>query len=234
MGVNQSPPVITIDGPSGTGKGTLCAELAKCLGWHMLDSGAIYRLLALSVQDKSFQDVSAIVQAAYELDFHFDLEGRVFLGHEDVSLSIRQEACGQRASQLGALPEIREALLARQRAFLEAPGLVTDGRDMGTVVFPQALVKFYLNASQEIRAGRRHAQLKAQGICVSLAQVADELAARDARDSSRTHAPLMPATEAVVIDTTDLPISEVLEKMLSHLRGRGVFGEGVESPSKIT
>lgn len=233
MGVRQSSHVITIDGPSGTGKGTLCAKLAEYLGWHMLDSGAIYRLLALSVQEKKIEvkDVQSIKTAADALDFRFEPGGAVWLGEQEVSLAIRQEACGQLASQISVYPEVRQALLERQRAFLKMPGLVTDGRDMGTVVFPDAGLKFYLIASQEVRAHRRYLQLKAQGICVTLAQVLSELASRDERDSSRAHAPLMPAKDAVVIDTTDLKASEVLEEMLAVVKARGILDGGKDRHS---
>lgn len=260
--------VITIDGPSGTGKGTLCAKLAAHLGWHMLDSGAIYRLLALRIlkEKGDERDIPMITNAAQTLRFRFTPEGGVWLGatqarsashekstakqttpqppyyghllpvsgekgdmkesylEEEVSQLIRDESCGQLASKISVYPEVRQALLARQRAFLEAPGLVTDGRDMGTVVFPDAQLKFYLMASADMRAQRRYLQLKAQGICANLAQVATELAARDERDSSRAHAPLMPAKDAIVIDTTHLQVSEVFQKMLVIVNEKGILG----------
>lgn len=209
-------PVITIDGPSGTGKGTICALLADNLGWHRLDSGAIYRLLALNVEQQQIdlEDEAALVKQALNLNISFEKDGRTLLNNRDVHHAIRTESCGQLASKLGAIPALREALLKRQRDFLNPPGLVTDGRDMGTVVFPQAFLKFFLTASVEARSHRRYAQLKEQEICVSLAQVVSELIVRDERDSSRIVSPLTPAQDAIVIDTTALSVVEVFERVL--------------------
>lgn len=217
-------PVITIDGPSGTGKGTIAALLADHLGWHRLDSGAIYRLLALRVAEAGIdlEDEAAICREALALTFSFEHEGRVLLYSKEVSHAIRTEHCGQLASKLGAKLAVREALLQRQRAFLQPPGLVADGRDMGTVVFPHAHPKFYLTASLEVRANRRYSQLKAKGICVSLAQVIDELKDRDERDRTRVASPLKKATDAIVIDTTSMSIIEVFEHVIhevKHARG---------------
>ena len=215
-------PVITLDGPSGTGKGTVCHLLAKHLHWNMLDSGAIYRVLAYAAQQKGItsQDVNQLIQLAGSIDLRFESsetnETQVILDNENISKEIRSEACGQDASQIAVIPEVRTALLERQRDFAQAPGLVTDGRDMGTVVFPDALLKVYLYASEEERAKRRHLQLQEKGINVRLAQVVDELVKRDTRDTSRTHAPLKPAHDAVQIDTTGLSIAQVLEKVI-HL-----------------
>ena len=208
-------PVITLDGPSGTGKGTLCHRLAEALGWHVLDSGVLYRALGLLAEKRgvALDAVDALVDLAHVLPIMFDkqeiiLDG-VRVGHE-----LRTEACGARASQLAAIPEVRAALLERQRAFAELPGLVTDGRDMGTVVFPEADLKIYLDASSEERARRRYLQLKATGKNVNLAQVIGELTKRDARDMAREHAPLMAAHDAVTVDTTNRSVEEVFEQLL--------------------
>ncbi len=188
-------PVITLDGPSGTGKGTLCHGLAAKLGWHFLDSGAIYRVLAYVIRSQGipFDAIDRIVAQAHTLDFHFKAAAvdtiLVYSGQDEISAAIRTERCGQDASQLAAIPEVRLALLARQRAFAQLPGLVTDGRDMGTVVFPDAALKIYLYASPEERGMRRYLQLKKQGINATLAQVVDELTARDKRDINRAHSP---------------------------------------------
>ena len=213
-------PVITLDGPSGTGKGTICHLLANHLDWHVLDSGCIYRVLAYAVRKRAidFGDIGSIVTLAHRLDVRFEtdphLKSSVFLDNNDVFEEIRSEECGQDASKIAVVPEIREALLARQRAFAKFPGLVTDGRDMGTVVFPDANLKVYLYASAEARAERRFFQLKEKGINVSLAQVVDELTKRDARDMGRQHAPLKPAEDAVQLDTTGLTIVQVFNNVL--------------------
>lgn len=217
---DKSIPVITLDGPSGTGKGTICHMLANHLDWHVLDSGCIYRVLAYAVKKNAvnFDDISGIVKLAYGLDIRFEtdphLKSTVILDNEDVFEQIRSEECGQDASKIAVVPEIRDALLARQRAFAILPGLVTDGRDMGTVVFPEAILKIYLYASAEARAERRFFQLKENGINVSLAQVVDELAKRDARDMGRQYAPLKPANDAFQLDTTGLTIVQVFDNVL--------------------
>lgn len=214
---SDKPPVITLDGPSGTGKGTLCHMLAEHLNWHFLDSGAIYRVLAYAARkrDLDLNDVDNLVALAHRLNLRFVVGGLVLLDEADISDAIRAERCGQEASQIATIPEIRAALLARQRAFSALPGLVTDGRDMGTVVFPDAILKIYVYASAEERARRRYLQLKDSGNDVRLAQVVDELAKRDERDTARTHSPLKPAQDAVQIDTTGLTIVQVFEKVLS-------------------
>jgi CMP/dCMP kinase len=223
---DQNVPVITLDGPSGTGKGTICHLLAKHLKWHMLDSGAIYRVLAYAARKRGIatHQVDALVDLAKILDLHFKLshegEPQVILDNENVHQAIRSEQCGQDASQIAVIPEVRQALLARQRDFAKAPGLVTDGRDMGTVVFPNAVLKIYLDANQEERAKRRYLQLKDSGINVSLAQVVEELVKRDTRDTARTHAPLKPADDAVLIDTTGLNIVQVTEIILKLIKER--------------
>lgn len=219
--MNNVIPVITLDGPSGTGKGTLCHMLAKQLGWHFFDSGALYRVLAHAacVQEIPVNDVEALVDLAYGLNVRFALNHEqtsiVLLDGHDISEAIRSEQCGQNASRIAIIPEVRQALLARQRAFAMLPGLVTDGRDMGTVVFPDAVLKIYLYASEQARAMRRYLQLKEKDNHVNLAQVVDELTTRDARDMARLHAPLKPADDAVHIDTTDLTIEEVFQRVLT-------------------
>lgn len=229
MNENKIVPVITLDGPSGTGKGTICHMLANHLNWHVLDSGCIYRLLAFAAQKRhiDFDDIPAMVELAHHLDIRFETDphrqGAVILDNENVFDSIRSEACGQEASKIAVVPEIREALLARQRSFARAPGLVTDGRDMGTVVFPDAILKVYLYASPEERAQRRYFQLKEKGINVSLAQVVDELGKRDARDMARLYAPLKPAEKAVKVDTTGLTIVQVFDNILKILEGHSFF-----------
>lgn len=219
-------PVITLDGPSGTGKGTLCHLLAKHLQWNMLDSGAIYRVLAHAIRKNNidFQDINQISELARTLDLRFesseDNASLVILNDEDVSTAIRSEQCGQDASKIAAIPEVRAALLERQRNFAQSPGLVTDGRDMGTVVFPDAVLKVFLYADEQERANRRYLQLKEKGNNVSLAQVVEELVKRDTRDTARTHAPLKPADDAVQIDTTRLTIVQALNTVLKLIEER--------------
>jgi cytidylate kinase len=213
-------PIITLDGPSGTGKGTLCHMLANHLNWHVLDSGCLYRVLAFAAKNRAieFTDIESMVTLAHQLDVIFEtdphLKSTVILDKKDVFDQIRSEQCGQDASKIATVPEIREALLARQRAFAKPPGLVTDGRDMGTVVFPEAIIKIYLYASAEARAERRFYQLKQSGIDVSLPQVIDELTIRDSRDMARQHAPLKPADDAFHIDTTGSTVVQVFNNVL--------------------
>ncbi len=219
---NKKIPVITLDGPSGTGKGTLCHLLAKHLNWNILDSGAIYRVLAFAVRKKglNIQDKDQLVSLALSLNLRFEPsdnnETKVILDEENISQEIRSEQCGQDASTIAAIHEVREALLERQRSFAQAPGLVTDGRDMGTVVFPDAILKVFLYADEQERAKRRYLQLKEKQINVSLAQVVEDLVKRDTRDTARTHAPLRPADDAIKIDTTSLTIVQVFNNVL-HL-----------------
>jgi len=218
-------PVITIDGPSGSGKGTISRMVAGQLGWHFLDSGALYRLVGLAAQHHavSLDDQATLQTLAAHLDVQFQadeegVESRIILEGEDVTDTIRTEACGQTASVVAALPPVRQALLQRQRAFREPPGLVADGRDMGTVVFPQAEVKVYLTASREERARRRYKQLNDKGVNVNLQHILDELAERDARDSGRSISPLRAAKDAVVIDTTRMGIDEVVANVVTEWR----------------
>lgn len=218
-------PVITLDGPSGTGKGTLCHKLAAYLGWHLLDSGVLYRALGFLAEKHQIpmDAKEALVQLAEHLPIEF-LQEQVLLEGEVVGNVLRSEACGARASELATRPEIRAALLERQREFAVLPGLVTDGRDMGTVVFPQATLKIYLDASSEERANRRYLQLKNSGKSVSLAQVVDELTKRDARDMAREHAPLQAAVDAITVDTTHLTVDEVFECLLKLVNEKGMSG----------
>ncbi len=203
-------PIITIDGPSGTGKGTIAKRLAQKLRWSLLDSGALYRVAALAAlrQRIPLDAAEALVERLRALPF--PLKGdQVWLDGENVSQEIRQEAIGTAASQIAALPEVRQALLDWQRQAVQPPGLVADGRDMGTLVFPHALLKIFLTASLEERAKRRLKQLKEKGFDDSLAGILQEIGARDLRDQSRLIAPLRPATDALVIDTTHLDVDEV-------------------------
>ncbi|MGL9722372.1 (d)CMP kinase [Sodalis sp. (in: enterobacteria)] len=216
-------PVITIDGPSGAGKGTLCKALAEALQWHLLDSGAIYRVLALAAlhHQVAIDSEEALVPLAAHLDVRFEVEQgqlTVVLEGEDVSQAIRNETVGNTASQIAAFPRVREALLRRQRAFRAAPGLIADGRDMGTVVFPDAPVKIFLDASSEERAHRRIRQLQEKGFSVKFERLLSEIKERDDRDRNRTVAPLVPAADALVLDSTRLTIDEVIAKALARAR----------------
>ena len=222
-------PVITIDGPGGSGKGTVAGLLARQLGWQLLDSGALYRLLAFAARNHAIDLVneSALKTLAAHLDVQFIAqEGgqRIILEGEEVTDLIRTEQVGDGASQVAALPCVREALLQRQRDFLETPGLIADGRDMGTVVFPQAPLKIFLTAGAEERARRRFLQLKAKGEDVNLASLLEEIRVRDARDTQRSVAPLIPADDAIVLDSTELSIEQVLERILSEVASRDIAG----------
>ncbi|MBR9793043.1 MAG: (d)CMP kinase [Gammaproteobacteria bacterium] len=218
-------PVVTVDGPSGAGKGTLSALIAEKLGWHLLDSGAIYRVLAVAAMhhDLPVDDESAVVPLASGLDVSFEIDNeqrRVVLEGEDVTDDIRTEEVGAVASQIASLARVREALLRRQRAFQQDPGLVADGRDMGTVVFPDANVKLFLTASAEARAERRYNQLKDKGLDVNIARLLTDIKARDDRDANRSIAPLVPAEDAIVIDSTDLDINQVFESAMEIINSR--------------
>lgn len=223
----QTPiPMITIDGPSGSGKGTIAQRLAEQLGWHLLDSGAIYRVLALAAlhHGVALDDEEGLVPLAAHLDVQFVTNSqkqiRTILEGEDVSSSIRSEEVGGAASKVAAYPRVREALLRRQRAFRQLPGLVADGRDMGTVVFPEAPVKIFLTATAEERANRRFLQLQSAGASANLAQILADVQARDDRDMNRATAPLRPAEDAKVIDSSALSIDEVLSVILAYASER--------------
>ena len=224
-------PVITIDGPSGSGKGTIAGLLAKQLGWNLLDSGALYRLLAFAARNHGVDltNEEAMKLLAAHLDVQFVAGGgghgqRIILEGEEVTDAIRNEQIGAGASLVASLPAVREALLTRQQAFQEMPGLVADGRDMGTVVFPDAPLKVFLTASAEERARRRYLQLKAKGDDVNLASLLEEIRARDERDTQRAVAPLIPAADAIQLDSTELSIEQVMERILSEVANRDLAG----------
>ncbi|MCH8079428.1 MAG: (d)CMP kinase [Proteobacteria bacterium] len=218
-------PVITVDGPSGAGKGTVCSHLANWLAWNFLDSGALYRILAVAAEKHHLaaNNKSVIAELAESLDVVFDRpqpgkDVTVIFEGNDISQEIRTEKCGNSASQIAALPEVRSALLERQRKFRQKPGLVADGRDMGTVVFADAPLKIYLIASAAERAKRRYKQLKQKGFSVNLPRLTADIAERDTRDSQRTISPLKPADDAIVVDTTTLEISTVIQKIEKLVR----------------
>jgi len=223
--MNSAIPVVTVDGPSGVGKGTISLLLTERLGWRFLDSGALYRLVALAAirRGVALEAEQEVARLALELAVEFVPRGRdepaILLDGQEVTSEIRTETAGGNASRVAAHPAVRAALLERQRAFRRPPGLVADGRDMGTVVFPDAPVKLFLTASAEIRARRRYNQLKDKGLDVSLFDLLTEIEGRDARDRGRSSSPLRPAEDAVVIDTSDLSIDEVFAKALEACRG---------------
>jgi len=215
-------PVLTIDGPSGSGKGTVSQRVAQKLGWHYLDSGALYRALAVMAQHQGVDtsDTVALQQCAQSMPLQFlpSLLGvRVWIDDHDITDELRLESTGARASALAAIPEVRAALLERQRHFRQPPGLVADGRDMGTVIFPDAPFKVFLTASAQERAQRRYKQLNEQGVCIKLTDLVREISARDQRDMQRATAPLKPATDAHIIDTTAMTIDEVISSVLALL-----------------
>lgn len=221
-------PIITIDGPSGSGKGTLCKLLADRFGYHLLDSGALYRLVALAAEHHgvSPENELAVADIAGCLDVQFKAKGddvQVVLEGEDVSLAIRTEACGMHASKVASLTLVRKALQDRQRAFAELPGLVADGRDMGTVIFVDAPVKVFLTASAQMRADRRYKQLKSKGLDASLSDILMDIQQRDERDENRTTAPLKPAEDALVIDCTHMSITDVEQKIIAFIHGKGIL-----------
>ncbi|MGE4070019.1 MAG: (d)CMP kinase [Lysobacterales bacterium] len=217
---SQAAPVITIDGPSGSGKGTISRAVARALGWHFLDSGALYRAVGVAAvrSGADLADEQALARLALDADIRFedriDSEPHVWLGDEDISADIRTEEAGQAASKVAAQPAVRAALLAKQRAFQVAPGLVADGRDMGTIVFPDAELKVFLTASAAERARRRHKQLSEKGITAILPALLSEIEERDLRDRTRSVAPLVPAHDARTIDSTTQSIDAVVATVL--------------------
>ena len=219
-------PIIAIDGPSGSGKGTIARRVARRLGWHLLDSGALYRLVALAGMRAGLppDDVAGHAKLAAELDVRFESDAtgdeQVVLGGEDVTRQLRAEATGESASRVAAWQPVRSALLSRQRAFAEPPGLVADGRDMGSIVFRDAGLKIFLTASPDARARRRYNQLKEKGLSGSLAALSAEIAERDRRDTTRAVAPLIAVPEAIVVDSTALTIEEVVGRVIELARER--------------
>ena len=211
-------PVVTIDGPGGSGKGTLSSLVAAKLGWHLLDSGALYRIVAVSAQSQGIDlaDENALVAMVADLQIAF-IGDKVDVNDSDLSDIIRTEETGVAASQVAALPGVRDAILALQKSFQRAPGLVADGRDMGTVVFPHSKAKIFLDASAEARADRRYKQLKNKGLSVNLRDLLEQIQERDARDRGRAVAPLKPAADALIIDSTQMSIEEVLETIMTEV-----------------
>lgn len=222
MSVSSSAiPVITIDGPSASGKGTVAERVARALGFHFLDSGALYRLTALSALKAgvALDDETGVARLAAALPARFH-DGAVWLVDENVTDAIRAEAVGEGASKVAALPAVRAALLERQRAYRQVPGLVADGRDMGTVIFPDAPAKVFLTASAEARAERRYKQLIEKGNSASLPALVADMQARDARDTARAVAPLKPAPDALLLDTTHMDIEAAVQAVLAHYRSK--------------
>ncbi len=227
-------PVICVDGPSGSGKGTLAQRLAGHLGFHLLDSGALYRIVGFAALDQGIAGIAwdneaSVTQIARDLDVSFvttDLGVRVIYRGRDVTEPVRSVRGGEGASAVAAIPSVREALLARQRELAAAPGLIADGRDMGTVVFPDAPLKIFLEASAMARAQRRQSQLQLQGEDVSLPRLLEAIEARDTRDRTRSVSPLVPAEDAVIVDSTDLTADAVFERVLSHVVAKGIVHSG--------
>lgn len=225
MSSDSPTPVLAVDGPSGSGKGTICRSVAAALGWHLLDSGALYRLVGMAADRAGIglDDGAALAAVAEALDVEFesgDDDTRVLLGGKDVSRELRAETTGNRASIVAAIPAVRGALVARQRAFRQPPGLVADGRDMGSVIFPDTPAKVFLTASAGERAQRRHKQLLEKGIDANLDSLYAEIAERDRRDSERAVAPLKPCADARFVDTTGMSIPEAVAAVLEYVRER--------------
>ncbi|MEZ5544409.1 MAG: (d)CMP kinase [Lysobacteraceae bacterium] len=224
MNANKQVPVLAIDGPSGSGKGTISRAVAAKLGWHYLDSGALYRAVGVAAgwADEDMSDHAALMRLAFATRIEFvestNGEPRVLVDGIDATDELRTETAGAAASAIAAIPEVRAALFEKQRSFMQPPGLVADGRDMGTVIFPEAATKVFLTASAEERAQRRYNQLKNKGLEVTLDGLLREIQARDARDAQRAVAPLKPAPDAVLIDTTGVAIEEVVAHVLALVR----------------
>lgn len=226
--MKQAIPVVTIDGPSGVGKGTLSLSLANAFGWHLLDSGAIYRVLALSAikHNVALDDELSLERLALSLPLVFVTETtgvNILLDNENVSTTIRNETVGTAASKVAVLPSVRNALLQRQRDFQLTPGLIADGRDMGTIVFPNAPAKIFLDASPAARAIRRMKQLQEQGKCAKFDKIFSDIVERDERDRNRSVAPLNAAADALVIDSTSLTLAEVFDSAVKHIKNKIVF-----------
>jgi cytidylate kinase len=215
---DANAPVVTIDGPGGSGKGTLSSLVAAELGWHLLDSGALYRIVAAMArrQANDLTDEKSLVAMIPNLQIAFDGD-RVDVNGDDLSEEIRTGEAGVAASQVAALAEVRDSILTLQKSFQRAPGLVADGRDMGTVIFPQAATKIFLDASAEVRANRRYKQLKNKGLSVNLRDLVEQIQERDARDRGRAVAPLKPAADALIIDSTQMTVEEVLQMIMTEV-----------------
>lgn len=218
-------PVIAIDGPSASGKGTIAKRVAAALGFHYLESGALYRLVALLALRQGLHDEPAIAEVAESMDVDFQGD-EIFLEDQEVSLHIRHEEVGNRASDVARMPAVRQALLKRQRAFRRPPGLVADGRDMGTVVFADAALKIFLTAGADVRAQRRYKQLIEKGIAANLSALSRDLAERDKRDATRAVAPLVPAPDSQVLDSSALSVEEVADQVLKLWRNKVSGGRG--------
>lgn len=219
---SETVPVITVDGPSGSGKGTLAQAIAQALGWHLLDSGALYRIIGVMCERRGvdFDDEKAVAALAERLHIEF-VGDAVVVDGSNLADDIRTEDAGALASKVAHWPAVRDAVLSLQRSLRQSPGLVADGRDMGTVVFPDAQCKFFLDASAEERAQRRYKQLKNKGLSVSLRGLLEQIQERDARDRGRAVAPLKPAEDAIVIDSTSMSIDAVLERVMAEVKNRG-------------
>ena len=215
----MSVPVIAIDGPSASGKGAVASRVAERLGFHYLESGALYRVLALIALRTGEAGEPGLALAATSMPLRFQ-GGKILLSEQDISEDIRSEACGNKASEVARIPGVRQALMTRQRAFRQPPGLVADGRDMGTIVFPDAVLKIFLTASPEVRAERRYKQLIDKGIPANLRSLSRDLAERDERDRKRSVAPLVPAPDSQVLDSSALSIDQVVERVLGWWRER--------------